>query len=116
MGSDGKLCGRTPPLKSKGGPGAQKAFPVAVIFNHVPNREYSFHCYGSTKHTLTVSNIKVRQVVFTSDRNGLNPLHALLSEGNNSSANLRDQIICLMTSGECETGTWRYECNLPTAL
>jgi len=99
VGSDGKLCGRTPPLKSKGGPGAQKAFPVAVIFNHVPNREYSFHCYGSTKHTLTVSNIKVRQVVFTSDRNGLNPLHALLSEGNNSSANLRDQIICLMTSG-----------------
>jgi ankyrin repeat protein len=47
---------------------------------------------------LTISNLAVRQLVYACDYNGHNPLHVLLSEGDNPS-NLADQLGALVAAG-----------------
>lgn len=71
---------------------------VRFSFNHSPGHSYTLWYYGSERHTLTISNLAVRQLVYACDYNGHNPLHVLLSEGGNPS-NLADQLGALVAAG-----------------
>ena len=76
----------------------KKTTRVRFSFNHLFGRSYTIWYYGSERHTLTISNLSVRQLVYSCDYNGHNPLHVLLCEGDNPS-NLKEQLGALISAG-----------------
>jgi hypothetical protein len=72
--------------------------PVRFSFHYSPGHSYTLWYFGSAGHTLTVSNLAVKQLVYACDCNGHNPLHVLVSEGDNPS-NLADQLAALIAAG-----------------
>lgn len=83
-----------------------------VSFSHVPGRNYTLWYYGSEDHTLEISNLTVRQLVYSVDYNGNNPLHVLISEGDNPS-NLMRQIEVLIDAGFGSSKKLRASGNSP---
>jgi len=69
---------------------------IKFSFNHQPQHNYSLWYYGGDRHTLTVTNLIIRQLVYSCDRNGHNPLHVLLCEGG---SNQKEQIQALFAAG-----------------
>jgi len=71
---------------------------VRLSFNHLPGHSYTLWYYGSDRHTVTISNLTIRQLVYSCDYNGHNPLHVLLCEDDNP-RNLREQLDALIAAG-----------------
>ena len=73
---------------------------IRLSFNHSSGQSYTLGYYGSERHTLTISNLAIRQLVYSIDCNGLNPLHVLLYEGEGgSSSNMKEQLDALIDAG-----------------
>lgn len=83
-----------------------------VSFSHVRGRTYTLWYYGSEDFTLKISNLTVRQLVYSVDYNGHNPLHVLISEGDNPS-NLMNQITVLINAGFGSSKKLKVTGNLP---
>eukprot|EP00986_Skeletonema_menzelii_P013645 scaffold8097_cov148-Skeletonema_menzelii.AAC.16 len=91
---------------------AFEAVAAQVSFSHVPGRKYTLWNYGSEEHILQISNLTTRQLVYSKDYNGHNPLHLLLGEGDNPQ-NLKNQIKVLINAGfGCSKGL-KASGNLP---
>ena len=89
---------RTPPLAT--------TTRVRFSFHHRTDRHYSLWYYGHERHTLAVSDLSVRQLVYSCDCNGHNPLHVLLmrdddddTDDDGGSGNLRDRMSALVAAG-----------------
>lgn len=83
-----------------------------VSFSHVPGRSYTLWNYGSEGYTLEISNLTTRQLVYSVDYNGHNPLHVLLSEGDNP-PNLKNQMTVLVNAGFGSSKKLKATGNLP---
>jgi serine/threonine protein kinase len=83
-----------------------------VSFSHVPGRNYTLWNYGSEGYTLEISNLTTRQLVYSVDYNGHNPIHVLLSEGDNP-PNLKNQITVLTNAGFGSSKKLKATGNLP---
>jgi len=77
---------------------SSKTTRVAFSFNYSNWHSYTLWYYGSEGHTLTISNLSVRQLVYSCDYNGHNPLHVLLLEDDNP-RNLKEQMTTLIDVG-----------------
>ncbi|KAL9188156.1 hypothetical protein ACHAXT_006534 [Thalassiosira profunda] len=71
---------------------------VSFSFNHLPGHSYTLWYFGSEGYTLAATNLSVRQLVYSCDYNGHNPLHVLLSGGDNP-GNLKEQMQALVSVG-----------------
>jgi len=91
---------------------AFEAVAAQVSFSHVPGRKYTFWIIGSEEHTLKISNLTTRQLVYSVDYNGHNPLHVLLGEGENP-PNLQNQITVLINAGFGSSKKLKATGNLP---
>ena len=89
-----------------------EAVAAQVSFTHVPGRNYTLWNYGSEDHTLVISNLSTRQLVYSVDYNGHNPLHVLLGEGDNP-PNLKNQITVLTNAGFGSSKKLKATGNLP---
>ncbi|KAL3823545.1 LOW QUALITY PROTEIN: hypothetical protein ACHAXA_002886 [Cyclostephanos tholiformis] len=93
-----KLVASSNPVRATAG--SQQSFTsrVRFSFHYSPGHSYTLWYYGSESHILTVSNLFVKQLVYACDCNGHNPLHVLVSEGDNPS-NLAYQLAVLVAAG-----------------
>jgi len=56
---------------------------LRLSLSHNPGRSYALWVYGYEGQTTTITNLRVQQLVYSCDSNGLNPIHALMNEGEN---------------------------------
>ena len=77
---------------------ASEVISTKVSFTHVLGRKYILWCYGSEDYTLTISNLRTKQLVYMVDYNGHNPLHSLLNDCENQQ-DLQKQITVLVNAG-----------------
>lgn len=85
---------------------------IRVAFSHSAGCTYTMWYFGKRNHTLTLSGMDIRQLVYGSDYNGYTPLLTLLSEGDNPS-NLTDLVSILVGAGFGSPRTGRCVGDLP---
>ena len=76
---------------SRGGGDDGPAPPARFAFNHQRGRDHSLWYYGDERHSLSVSDLSVRQLLYACDYNGHNPLHVFLA-GGEEPPNLKEQL------------------------
>lgn len=71
---------------------------LRLSISHNRGHSYALWVYGYEGQTTTITNLRVQQLVYSCDSNGLNPIHALMNEGEHHH-NLREQISMLVSVG-----------------